>query len=51
MNRVIAKIIAKDKESEQNIKAAVKAMINYSLLKVGDYWVYGMIPLKFEEIE
>ena len=49
MIKVIAKIKAKDKESEQNIKAAVKSMINYIPLKVGDYWVYGAVPLEFEE--
>ena len=51
MIRVIAKIKAKDKESEQNIKAAVKSMINIIPVKLGEYWVYGMVPLEFEEIK
>ena len=37
MIRVIAKIKAKDKESEQNIKDDVKLMINYIPVKLGEY--------------
>ena len=52
MIRVVAKITkTKDEKSLQLIKEAIKAMISSIPIKIGDYWMYGMVPIEFEEIE
>lgn len=49
MVRVIAKINkAKDEKSLQLIKEAVKAMLSHIPVKVGDYYMYGIVPIEFE---
>lgn len=49
MIRVIAKINkTKDEKSLQLIKEVVKAMVSHIPVKVGEYWIYGEIPVEFE---
>lgn len=52
MIKVIAKISKpKDEKSLQLVKEAVKAMVSHIPVKVGDYYVYGMVPIEFEEMK
>lgn len=49
MIKVVAKINkTKDEKSLQLIKEAIKAMVNYIPVKVGDYYMYGIVPVEFE---
>jgi len=52
MIRVVAKINnAKDEETANLIKEAIKGMVGHIPVKVGDYWMYGVIPVEFEKAE
>ena len=49
MIKVVVKINkTKDEKSLQLIKEVVEAMVNCIPVKVGDYWIYGKIPVEFE---
>lgn len=51
MLKVIAKIKTTDEKSLNRIKEAIKEMASHIPVKIGDYWVYGIVPVEFEEIE
>ena len=53
MIRVVAKINTKgvSEENVKLIKETVQAMVSTIPVKIGDYYMYGMTPLEFEELE
>lgn len=48
MIKVLTKI---NKTKDENIKEAIKAMVSCTPVKIGEYWIYGKVPVEFEEIE
>ena len=48
MLKVTAKIRAKDKKAMEDIRFVVRAMVSSIPLKIGDYWMYGAVPVEFE---
>ena len=52
MIRVVAKITkTKDEKSLQLINEAIKAMVSHIPVKVGDCWMYSVVPVEFMEGE